>query len=196
MRRLLLDFGGVVIRTPFEVLHRVGSPPWTGPFDPASDPMWRDLQAGRLSEREYWRRRAAELYPEADDPSRELMGAVFAPPPEEVVRLETRRLVSELGGAAVLTNDLAHFHDDDWLAAMGLTDVFHPLIDLSHVGYLKPRPEAFAHALTVMEADPAEVVFVDDQPYNIEGARRHGLEAVWFDVTDPVGSVERVRRAL
>ena len=34
MRRLLLDFGGVVIKTPFENRHRVGSPNWFGPFDP------------------------------------------------------------------------------------------------------------------------------------------------------------------
>ena len=33
-----------------------------------------------------------------------------------------------------------------------------------------------------------EVVFVDDQPRNVEGARRAGLDAVQFDVTNPESS--------
>ena len=32
-----------------------------GPVAPATDPLWREMLAGRLSEREYWRRRAAEV---------------------------------------------------------------------------------------------------------------------------------------
>lgn len=196
MRRLLLDFGGVVIKTPFELRHRVGSPPWYGPFDPDADPLWQRMQKGEISEREYWHTRATELFPEADDPSREMMSRLFAPPGDEVVRPETRSLVDDIGEVGVLTNDLAAFHDDDWLASIGLEGRFEPLIDLSYVGYLKPQPEAFAHAIKELASPPEEVLFVDDQPHNVAGAEAFGLAAVWFDVTDPAGSVARIRDAL
>jgi putative hydrolase of the HAD superfamily len=196
MPRLLLDFGGVVIKTPFELLHRVGSPAWHGPFDPEADPLWRRMQDGEISERDYWHLRAIELFPNAEDPSREMMSRLFAPPGSEVVRPETRRLITDVGEVAVLTNDLAAFHDEGWVASIGLESVFEPLIDLSFVGYLKPQPEAFAHAVKELGVAPEEVVFVDDQPHNVAGAQAFGLPVVWFDATDPAGSVARIRTAL
>ena len=65
---LLLDFGGVISVTLFE-RHRLtekllglpaGTMKWRGPFDPATDDLWRDMIADRISERDYWARRAAE----------------------------------------------------------------------------------------------------------------------------------------
>lgn len=196
MRRLLLDFGGVVIKTPFELQERVDTPGWGGPFDPQSDPLWRDFQTGTISEREYWHTRAAEVFPGSDDPVRKLMATVFAPPPDQVVRPEVAVLIAEAERPAVLTNDLARFHDKQWLVDMGLEGVFDPLIDLSYLGYRKPHRRAFRHALSELEEEVANVVFVDDQPANVAGAQACGLSAIWFDVTDPSGSVARAREAL
>lgn len=195
MRRLVLDFGGVVIKTPFELLDRVGSPAWNGPFDPDADPLWSDLQAGVISEREHWHTRATEIYPDSVDPVRDLMRTLYLPPATDVVRAGVVELAGEVG-AAVLTNDLARFHDEEWLAEMGLEGVFKPLIDLSYVGYLKPEQRAFRHALEELEEPAGNVVFVDDQPHNVAGAAACGLVGVWFDVTDPDGSLGRVRAAL
>lgn len=196
MRRLLLDFGGVVIKTPFEMLHRVGSPEWRGPFDPGSDLLWREMESGTITERDYWNRRAGELFASFDDPVRELMKRLFAPPACDVRRPEVTGLIESVDRPAVLTNDLARFHDAFWLEEMGAHNLFDPLIDLSHTGLLKPAPEAFQRALSILSTEPAQVVFVDDQPHNVQGAIGVGIRGVWFDVTDPVGSVERVRAEL
>ena len=59
---LVLDFGGVVTRTLFETHdmteRELGLAPgtlhWRGPFDPATDAPWRAMQAGEMSERDYW----------------------------------------------------------------------------------------------------------------------------------------------
>jgi putative hydrolase of the HAD superfamily len=75
-------------------------------------------------------------------------------------------------------------------------NLFDPLIDLSHTGLLKPAPEAYLRALELLDELPSRVVFVDDQPYNVAGALEMGLVGVWFDVTDPAGSVGRVQAAL
>ena len=66
---LVLDYGGVICVTTFErqpqIERKLGLAPgtlrWRGPFDPDSDALWRDMLADRISEREYWRRRAAEV---------------------------------------------------------------------------------------------------------------------------------------
>jgi len=197
MRRLVLDFGGVVIRTPFEMLHRVGHPEWTGPFDPDGDEMWGRMQAGDITERDYWDHRAREVFPAAGDPVWSLMQALFAPPADEVIRPETMLLVEQLERPAVLTNDLSRFHGEDWLQQMGLAKTFDPLIDLSYAGRLKPHPDAYAHAMDRLGvSDPSRVVFADDQLGNVDGAAAYGMCSVWFDVTDPAASVERIRSAL
>jgi len=65
---LILDFGGVITRTLFES-HALteanlglapGTLTWRGPFDPAGDALWRDMQADRISERDYWLGRTRE----------------------------------------------------------------------------------------------------------------------------------------
>ena len=70
--------GGVVVRTPFEMLRRVervcGAPDhaldWAGPFDPTADPLWQELQRSEITEREYWHRRAAEAAPYTGGPEK------------------------------------------------------------------------------------------------------------------------------
>jgi putative hydrolase of the HAD superfamily len=44
----------------------------------------------------------------------------------------------------------------------------------------KPSPAAYAAALAVLGAAPADVLFVDDSESNIEGARRMGIPTVHF----------------
>jgi putative hydrolase of the HAD superfamily len=64
---LLLDFGGVISFTLIErhaASERVlGLPPgtltWRGPFNPEGDPLWADMLADRIAERDYWARRAS-----------------------------------------------------------------------------------------------------------------------------------------
>lgn len=46
--------------------------------------------------------------------------------------------------------------------------------------YRKPEPEAFRAALAAAGTEPEETLFTDDQPANVEGARKLGLQAVVF----------------
>lgn len=65
---LVLDFGGVISRTLFET-HDLseqalclapGTLTWRGPFDPENDGVWQQMQAGEITERDYWAHRMAE----------------------------------------------------------------------------------------------------------------------------------------
>ncbi len=93
---VVLDFGGPVLRTPFELLRvgerSVGLEPgtldWSGPFDPSSDADWRLMQSGGITEREYWQRKADRF---AELTGREatfqgLMDVLFSADEDELVR--------------------------------------------------------------------------------------------------------------
>lgn len=45
------------------------------------------------------------------------------------------------------------------------------------IGKLKPDHEVFEHAITALGCSPSEILFIDDQPLNVESARRAGIEA-------------------
>ena len=44
----------------------------------------------------------------------------------------------------------------------------------------KPSPSAYATALAVLGATPADVLFVDDSEANVDGARRVGITTIHF----------------
>lgn len=60
---------------------------------------------------------------------------------------------------------------------------FAPRLFSCDLGEVKPAKAVFAWALERLGAGPDEVVFVDDRPANVEGARRVGIEGILF--TDP-----------
>ncbi len=49
------------------------------------------------------------------------------------------------------------------------------------VGYLKPEARIYQEALAQSECAPGEVLFIDDRPVNLEGARRLGIQT-WHHV--------------
>lgn len=207
---LLLDFGGPVVVTPFERVGFLeqayglapGTLPWRGPFDPAGDALWRDHQAGRLSERDYWQVRAEEVGRALGQPValREFFAACYDGPEAEVIRPEAVGLVADARAAglavAALTNDSHHLHGPDWVEGLDFVRTVDAFVDGAVTGVLKPHPKAYAVALDAMGRPAAEVLFVDDQPANLAGAEAAGLPAVFFDVTNVAGSFAEVRRLL
>jgi len=199
-RALILDFGGVITRTLFETHDEteaaLGLPPgtltWRGPFDPASDPLWRSMQAGEISERDYWQRRTEEVaalvgadWTRMADFVRAARGAC----PDKVIRPEARRALdaAKQGGkhVAILSNELDLFYGGGFrqqLPFLAAIDLIH---DATHTGVLKPDPRAYRACVDDLGLAPEECVFVDDQPRNVDGARAVGLQAVQFDVRDP-----------
>lgn len=70
---------------------------------------------------------------------------------------------------------------DRELVAVNIFDHF-PLcrVSAADVGVLKPHRRIFEHALTLIDAQPHEAVFVGDNlDADIRGAQRAGLKAVW-----------------
>jgi putative hydrolase of the HAD superfamily len=211
MRGLILDFGGVISRTLFETHGATeaalglpaGTLTWRGPFDPASDPLWRSMQAGQITEREYWLQRTREvgrLLGEDWDRMETLVQRARGAEPDAVLRPETAALMRDAKAAgiqlAILSNELDLFYGQALRQRMGLLKDVGVICDATYTGILKPDARAYAQCLAEMGLRADEAVFVDDQQRNIDGGLAAGLSCVTFDVTQPLQSCAMARAAL
>ena len=57
---------------------------------------------------------------------------------------------------------------------------FRGIVISAEIKMLKPEREIFEYLLHRFGLSPAESIFVDDHPPNIEAARLLGLHTVWF----------------
>jgi putative hydrolase of the HAD superfamily len=207
---VLLDVGGVLLPTPWELLEDFeasqgwspGTLAWRGPVDPPTDPLWRSVEAGELTSRGYFDRRAAEISRLLGRPLSwpEVTRVMFETPAGLAVRPGGRALVGQARAAGLrtglLTSKLVAFLSREVVARSDLLSSFDVLLDESETGLAKPDPRAYDQAAAAMGLDPAGIVFVDDDPANVAGATAAGMAGVHFDITDPAGSFDRVRRRL
>jgi putative hydrolase of the HAD superfamily len=70
------------------------------------------------------------------------------------------------------------------------------LVDGSATGWHKPDPRAFRAGLDALGLPAERVLFLDDQPVNLAGARDVGLQVLAVDVTDPDTAFTGARRLL
>lgn len=208
---LLLDFGSVITFTAFE-RHRDseralglahGTFGWLGPVDPDTDPLWRSMQRGEISERDYWSRRAAEVGALVGQPGwtpLEFFQAIRGDDPNLAVRESARQTVAAARAAGlrvgILSNELELYWGRPFMDRLDLLRDIDVLVDATHTHILKPDPRAYALALEALGTSAQRVLFVDDQSRNVEGARRLGIEAVHFDVAAADACFASVRRQL
>ena len=209
---LLLDFGAVVSRTIFETHSHTetvlglpaGSLTWLGPADPASDALWRDMIADKITERNYWEIRADEVGQMVGEtgwsPAVLLRKAREGMTADEITRPEAFALAraAKQGGKriGILSNELALFFGENWRGELPFFALMDDVIDASDGGPMKPAPEAYQRGLDTFGTTADQVVFVDDQPRNVTGAEEMGITAIAFDISDPVGSFRRAAQAL
>ena len=61
---------------------------------------------------------------------------------------------------------------------------------------LKPDPRAFRQAAAELGLPAEQIVFLDDMPPNVEGARRVGMTAVRVPWDDPGPAIDTARTLL
>lgn len=70
----------------------------------------------------------------------------------------------------------------------GIAVLFDAIIISADVGLRKPHPEVFRQIAEMLEATPAEILFVGDTPrYDVLGAHQAGMRTAWLsDRKDPL----------
>ncbi|MDX8524231.1 HAD-IA family hydrolase [Mesorhizobium sp. MSK_1335] len=200
---LVLDFGGVVTRTLFET-HALteralglksGTLDWRGPFDPASDALWRSMQADEISERDYWKTRTREVGHLVGEDWRDMSTLVQrarGADPQAVVRPEAERAIRIAHDAgvrlAILSNELDLFYGKSFRERLPLLSLFETIVDATYTKILKPDARAYAMVGEALQLPLSACVFVDDQKRNVDGAIAAGMPAVHFDVARPAQS--------
>jgi putative hydrolase of the HAD superfamily len=178
-----------------------GSLGWAGPFDPSTDALWQQVVTGEFSERDYWNQRAREVG--------RLLGHDWSIqdfcmkhgelPPRLILRPEMLALIDDVKQAGlkfgILSNELELFHGKGWLAAMPFANKVDGVVDATHTHILKPDPRAYQLALTALDLDADEVVFIDDQPRNVAGGEAAGIRSLHLDITDHLACIAAARHA-
>jgi len=210
-KALILDFGGVVTRTMFEthdITERAlglpaGSLTWRGPFDTATDPLWRSMQAREITERDYWMTRTREvgqLVGEEWSDMKTFVQRARGADADLVLRPEARDAILKTKAAglrlAILSNELDLFYGVEFRKRFPLIELFDVIVDATYTGILKPDPRAYELVLAELGLESENCVFVDDQKKNIEGAVAVNLPHVHFDVTRPAESYAQALQML
>jgi nuclear transport factor 2 (NTF2) superfamily protein len=120
----------------------------------------------------------------------ELGGGVFAADALAFVD-EARAAGIKVG---ILSNDLYRSATREWVLGQPTFEKFDVLVDCTEFGERKPAPGPYLKAAADFGLPPSEIVFLDDTPYCIEGARAVGMVAVPVDPLARANSFDLARR--
>jgi putative hydrolase of the HAD superfamily len=207
---LLLDIGGVVHRTGVNLVPRLAETEPAmkpvleriGGIAGERDELWQQVLRHQIGERDYWAHRAAELGAAVGETwdFRDLMDRFYALPEHEWLCAGTIELMTDAKAAGLrlgaLTNDMTAFHGSEWVARQEHLKLFDIIVDASLTGVMKPDPRAFRGGAEALGLPAEQIVFLDDMPWNVEGARQAGMTAVRVPWDDPGPAIETARELL
>jgi len=156
----------------------------------------------QIGEREYWAQRAAELGAAVGETwdTRALMDRFYELPAQEWLCAATIELMADAKAAGLrlgaLTNDMTAFHGPEWVARQEHLKLFDVIVDASLTGVMKPDPRAFRDGAEALGLPAEQIVFLDDMPWNVEGARQAGMTAVRVPWDDPAPAIDTARDLL
>ena len=182
-RALLLDYGGVLMRTRTPATRnawdeRLGLPAGSVERVVHGSAAWRQCQLGTLSEADYWQAVARELSLASDELPQFRRDYFAEDELDQKAIVLLRNLRAQGTAVALLSNESRSLPAR--LAHLGIADLFSPLLVSSYLGSLKPDPEAFQAALALLGSAAAEVLFIDDLAENVAAAARLGIGAIQF----------------
>ncbi len=89
-----------------------------------------------------------------------------------------REALAELKALGLPLGLLSDMPPERKLELMGLSDCFDVVRCSEESGFLKPEPESFLSLAQALGREPAEVLYVGNNPrYDLAGARRAGMQA-------------------
>ena len=97
---------------------------------------------------------------------------------------DTLALVRALRGSgryllATLNNESRELNEHR-IERFGLRELFTAFFSSCYFGLLKPQPDIYRRALQITQCAPAECVYIDDRPMNVEVANILGMRAIPF----------------
>jgi putative hydrolase of the HAD superfamily len=85
------------------------------------------------------------------------------------------------GVKCYLASDHSRYRADDFMRKGEIKDRFDGYFFSGYVGFTKEEPEFFEHVLNELKLNKDEVLFVDDDPENVEVAKNFGIRGVSYE---------------
>jgi putative hydrolase of the HAD superfamily len=157
-----------------------------------------DASAGTANRTDYHRTMLMVLG--IDRPSEQLLHQMEAPAPGPVLEAypDVRRVLDQLRRWHVRMCVVS----DSWadleatFASLGIGDYIAGFAISEVVGYRKPDPRMYAEGSRLLNLQPHECLFVDDDPQLVAAAKRLGHHGVTLDRGAPCGSATDVIQSL
>ncbi len=183
IRAIIFDLGGVLLRTsdfsPREHLAQRLNTDRRGLEELIfGGESGEKAQKGVISVQQHWINLATRLEYSPQEVER-LVEEFFAHDMLDLDLLDYIRSLHRHYKTALLSNawdDLRRVITERW----HFEDAFDELIISAEVGLVKPDPRIFELAVARLGVEADQAVFIDDMQLNVEGARRVGLQGVWF----------------
>jgi epoxide hydrolase-like predicted phosphatase len=182
-RAIIFDFGGVLMKTEdYRPRHgwddRLGLPHGSVEQAVHNATSWVQAQCGQISNQAYWQDVAAQLHLSSVD-TRQLALDFYSGDRLDLDLIEYIRQLRDNGHpVGLLSNAAADLAAQ--LQDLGIADLFDPTVISAHIGVMKPAPEAYRAVLDRLRRPPEEVIFIDDRPENVNGARAVGIHGVHY----------------
>lgn len=198
---LLLDVGYVIIDISWAALDAyetaTGTQPGRGTNVAEADARWQEHRAGTITADRYWdqvaRSRGLDGLPA-------LFRALVEVVPDELFDRDAVALMRDARTArrrvGVLTNDAYTFIGKRFFAGRSEFAGLDAFVDSTEVGVRKPAPEAYLAAAEALAVVPEGIVFLDDTPECVEGARQVGMVGILVDPFDRTPAFDRARELL
>ncbi|HEY1013714.1 MAG TPA: HAD family phosphatase [Herpetosiphonaceae bacterium] len=141
---------------------------------------WQQARVGGLSSRQFWARIHRELG--AADDLDTFIEALFADDridPVLVALAETLQPRYPLGLLSNALDDLEQLLEQRWQ----VSHLFEVIVNSATAGVAKPEPAAYQLAVDNLGFAPAETLFIDDKPRNVDAARALGIPTIHFTGT-------------
>lgn len=193
IKAVLFDFGGVFTDSPFHHVQAFGEELGVGArvlteivfgsYEHDGDHPWHRLERGEIT-MEQARDDILAIGGERDlrvdiyELFMRMAGNNAGADQREPLVARVRTLKAEGYPTGIVTNNVKEF-GDGWRGLIPVDELFDFVVDSSHAGVRKPDPRIFEIALSHLQGlSPAEVVFLDDYPANVDAARGLGMQAI------------------
>jgi putative hydrolase of the HAD superfamily len=189
---VLFDFGGVI--APLANDDTVGRLESSLGLNPGmlhthmyEGDLWPQLSVGRLTEDQYWRELGGLI---GHDPAmlQQTLTPIWDPQAIDQGVIALARSLRDRVRLAILSN--ATLRLESHLQALGIDDLFDPVINSARIGLRKPDEDVFQYALKQLGTPAGSVLFIDDKERNTVVAEALGIPSIRFD------SAEQLREAL
>jgi epoxide hydrolase-like predicted phosphatase len=183
IQAVVFDIGGVLELTPDLGVtgtweSRLGLA--SGELDERMSDIWRGGSIGTISEQEVHQALAERLGFDGEQLA-DFMGDIW----REYLGTANTELIDYAGRlrpryrTGIVSNSFVGAGEREQ-AAYGFEDLVDEIVYSQECGMSKPDPRIYALACERLQADPAQVAFLDDSELCVAGARQAGIQAVLY----------------